>query len=572
MKFSEYDLHPILTKNLENKGFEECTPIQEQCFEVILKNKDVAGLAQTGTGKTGAFVIPLVERVLRSRAEAEETLNRSAEAATESAEVAKGVNSQVRAFNDFKSNQFILVLVPTRELAEQVHTNVLDFAKGADINSAVIYGGASYEKQKKSLGQGATFVVATPGRLIDLYKEHLIDLGQVRAVVFDEADRMFDMGFKDDMRYLLQRIPKDRQFLVFSATLNFDVLNVAYEFGADPVEVNVSEDETKAENVEDRLFHISKDEKPKFLLSLLQKHQPRQAIVFSNFKRNIDRIAYFLSENGFKAQGISSLMSQAQRQRVMDQFRGEGGTNILIATDVAARGLDIKGVDLVINYELPENAENYVHRIGRTGRAGDKGKAFSLACELDVDALARIEEYLGHKVEIDFLEDEELATEFKSMKSDAPYGGIQRVQKSRDRAKSSQGRGNPYKKSSSPRPKSSNRNDNRSSEEGEAATKKKRRRRRKRRSGPSQVEGAASSSGPRNSGGNGKSSHRDRVSGRHKGDNKSASKNSRSNNSSRRRKSGNKSGRPAAGSASAAKQAGIGQKVSGFFKRLFKGE
>jgi len=241
-----------------------------------------------------------------------------------------------------------------------------------------------------------------------------LDLKQVRAVVFDEADRMFDMGFKDDMSFLLQRIPRERQFLVFSATLNFEVLNTAYQFGAEPIEFNISRDQTKAENVRDEIFHVGNEEKPQHLLSIMKKYKPQQAIVFTNFKVNVEKIAQFLTENDLPAMAISSLITQAQRTKVMQQFKAENHLNILVATDVAARGLDIKGVDLVINYELPMDCESYVHRIGRTGRAGTEGQAFSLVSDRDIDALYRIEEYLKHKLDVGFLENQDLLTDFKA--------------------------------------------------------------------------------------------------------------------------------------------------------------
>ena len=246
-----------------------------------------------------------------------------------------------------------------------------------------------------------------------MYKEHLVDLKQVRAIVFDEADRMFDMGFKDDMKYILQRVPRDRQFLVFSATLNFDVLNTAYQFGSEPVEINISRDQAKAENVKDQIFHVGNSEKPQHLLSLLKAHNPKQAIIFTNFKLNVEKITKFLVDNDIPAMAISSLLTQAQRNRVIEQFKAENHLNILVATDVAARGLDIKGVDLVINYELPMDSESYVHRIGRTGRAGTTGQAFSMVGEKDIESLSRIEDYLKHKVEVGYLENDQLIQEFK---------------------------------------------------------------------------------------------------------------------------------------------------------------
>ena len=338
LKFSEVELSTELNRSLEGMGFETCTPIQTEAIPLILKGQDVAGLAQTGTGKTAAFVLPIMERILRSK-----------QASNEEA----SVEHSDRAFKDWKARNFILILVPTRELAEQVEDNVRKFSGDSGIRSVSIYGGVSYDKQKKGLKGGVEFVVATPGRLIDLYKEHLVDLKQVRAIVFDEADRMFDMGFKDDMRFILQRVPKDRQFLLFSATLNLEVMSTAYNFGANPVEINISKDEARAENVVDEIFHVGDGDKPQHLLAILKRYKPKQAIVFSNYKMKVAQIARFLEINGIPALGISSMLSQSQRNRVISQFKQESEQNILVATDVAARGLDIQGVDLVINYELP---------------------------------------------------------------------------------------------------------------------------------------------------------------------------------------------------------------------------
>lgn len=442
MKFQELNLEADLQKSIDRHGYSECTPIQAQAIPHILEGQDIAGLAQTGTGKTAAFVIPMIERILRAKknqAQSEGSLTDEL--------------STKRAFKDWKSNHFILIVVPTRELAEQVQTNITQFGTETKISSTAIYGGTSYDKQKEALNKFPNFIVATPGRLIDLYKEHLIDLKQVRSVIFDEADRMFDMGFKDDMKYILQRIPKERQFLVFSATLNFDVLNTAYQFGAEPIEINISRDQAKADNVEDQIFHVGQDEKPQHLLSLLLLHKPKQAIIFSNFKHNVDRVAQFLVQNNLPASGISSLLSQAQRNRVLDLFKSDNNNNILVATDVAARGLDIKGVDLVINYELPNDSESYVHRIGRTGRAGNLGKAFSLVSDKDVEALERIESYLKHKVAVGFIENENLIKDFLPMKNEyydrghqslpsrsGRRGPNERRERPDERGRSSQGR------------------------------------------------------------------------------------------------------------------------------------
>lgn len=413
MKFAELNLDPKLLSSIEKVGYTDCTPIQEQAMPPILDGKDVAGLAQTGTGKTAAFVIPLMDRILKARPQppdlSEEQLAANAK----------------RAFPDWKPQNFILILVPTRELAEQVYENVAKYGESSGLRGFAIYGGTGYDRQKEALRNNVEFIVATPGRLIDLFKEHLVDLKQVRAIVFDEADRMFDMGFKDDMKYILQRIPRERQFLVFSATLNFDVLNTAYQFGSEPVEINISRDQARAENVKDQLLHVGEGEKPMQLLSLMKSREPKQAIIFTNFKHNVDRIAKFLSDNDLPAMAISSLLTQAQRNRVIEQFKAENNMNIMVATDVAARGLDIKGVDLVVNYELPQDCESYVHRIGRTGRAGIDGHAFSLVSEKDIESLTRIEDYLKHKIEVGFLEDEKLIKEFKPFpRSDRSYGSF----------------------------------------------------------------------------------------------------------------------------------------------------
>ncbi len=398
MNFDQLQLYHSLIKNLTAIDFHECTPVQEKVIPAVLEGKDISALAQTGTGKTAAFLLPLLDRILRTKNNSQDI--------------------EKRIFPNWKSGHFVLILVPTRELAEQVYQDFEKFTTDIEIEAVAIYGGSSYEAQKKKVADRVEFVIGTPGRLIDLYKNHIIDLRQVRAVVFDEADRMFDMGFKDDMRYLLQRIPKNRQYLMFSATLNFDVLHSAYRFGAEPVEFDLSRDVVKSENVDDCIFHIGENDKPQYLLSILKKKKPRQTIVFSNFKINVERIAGFLRDNGISAMGISSLLTQGQRHRVMAQFREvDNNQNILIATDVAARGLDIQNVDLVINYELPDDSESYVHRIGRTGRAGERGHAMSLVCEKDVEALQRIENFLKYKIEIGWLEDGELTQDMKPILS-----------------------------------------------------------------------------------------------------------------------------------------------------------
>lgn len=387
-QFSRFNLGSALLGTLDKIGFKTPTPVQERTIPLILEGKDIAALAPTGTGKTGAFLLPLIERILQSK------------------------SNDPRGFTDWGPRNFILVLLPTRELADQVQQSFLSWSEGMGLSSVVVVGGEDMDKQIQALKAGVQFIFSTPGRLIDLYKEHHVDLKQVRALVFDEADRLFDMGFKDDMAYVLQRVPRERQLLLFSATLNFEVLETAYSFGSEPVEVSLASPDLKSENVEDHIIHLSNEDKGGFLLSLIQLHQPKQAIIFTNFKNQVELLAAFLRKNSVPAVAISSLLSQPQRQRVMSQFRAENGTQVLVATDVAARGLDVSGVDLVINYELPQDAESYVHRIGRTGRAGETGKAFSLVSDRDIDSLSRIESYLKQPLKTLFLEDAQILKDF----------------------------------------------------------------------------------------------------------------------------------------------------------------
>lgn len=416
MKYSDLNLDPRLNAAIEKLNYMEATAIQEQTIPHILEGKDVAGLAQTGTGKTAAFLIPLIERILRTQTGTQAQTEAQGAIAAPVLTEFRDQSGSNRIIKDWNIRSFVLILVPTRELADQINENVEKLSLGCGLKSYPLYGGTGYEKQKEALRSGLQFVVSTPGRLIDLYKENFVDLKQVRAIVFDEADRMFDMGFKDDMKYILGRVPKDRQFLVFSATLNFDVLNTAYQFGAEPVEINISRDQAKAENVQDYILHIGHNEKPQYLLSTLKKESPKQAMIFTNFKHNVDRIALFLLDNQIPAMGISSLMSQSQRNLVIEKFKADNNQNILVATDVAARGLDINGVDVVINYEMPQDAESYVHRIGRTGRAGRIGKAFSFISDRDIDSLERVENYTKKKIEAIYLEDTDLVKDFKPLK------------------------------------------------------------------------------------------------------------------------------------------------------------
>ncbi len=430
VNFTDFNLSEPLFKAIEDLGYKEPTEIQEKCMPLMRAAKDVSGLSQTGTGKTAAFLMPVIDRLI---------ITKNKEAVVE--------GSPTIPFEHWSEKSFILVLVPTRELAEQVYEQANKLLVHTDHKATVIYGGTSFDKQFEALEKNPSIIVATPGRFIDLHKQDKVDVTQVEGIIFDEADRMFDMGFREDMEFLLQRVPRRRQFLVFSATLNFEVLEVAYEFGSDPIEIEINKDSASAEYVKDELFHVGQFEKPKYLLSVLKKHQPKQAIIFSNFKRNIPSLEKFLLNHGFPTRGISSSLSQSHRNKVMKDFQ-EGEATLLVATDVAARGLDVKGIDLVINYELPDDAESYVHRIGRTGRAGASGAAVSLVSEKDLAALNRIKEYLNRDVETGWLEDDEL------IEPTVPYSSYSPTKKNFDNNKRNDHKPRKYDSSKSKHPRS----------------------------------------------------------------------------------------------------------------------
>jgi ATP-dependent RNA helicase RhlB len=546
LDFVDLKLSPNLEENILAMGYSKPTPIQEQAIPHLLIGQDLAGLAQTGTGKTAAFLIPLIERILRTEQyiqnpAADIFFTDSSAPEEEKPEDSKSLKRRV--IKDWKPNHFFLVLLPTRELAEQVLENFNSLVKNMPIRGVSIYGGTGYDKQIDALKKGVQFIFATPGRLIDLYKEHLVDLKQVRGVVFDEADRMFDMGFKDDMKFILQRIPNERQFLVFSATLNLEVLNTAYQFSANPVEINISRDQTSAENVKDFLFHVGDSEKPQHLISLLKKHNPKQAIIFTNYKHNVERVAQFLSQNNFPAIAISSLLTQAQRTRVISQFKETNDINIMVATDIAARGLDIQGVDLVINYDLPMDCETYVHRIGRTGRANSLGTALSLCSDKDVEALSRIEEFLKRKVENQYLDDSELIKEFKQFKEVRTNQYDKKPHGSEGRRKSydNRDRGDRGGRSKDARPQEVNRYAGNKPQQHKAHDQKK---------GPAAVDNRRNENAP-----------------------KHGSQPRKYDKSQRPAHSGavHRPYKPKSVSGAVVKKAGLGAKVIGFFQKLFKG-
>jgi len=377
MRFSELNLPDEVMRGIADAGFTECTPIQEQTLPLTLSGRDVAGQAQTGTGKTAAFLITLFTRLLSRPREAKETHPRA------------------------------LILAPTRELVVQIEKDAQLLGAHSGFSIQAIYGGVDYQKQRTALKEGADIIIGTPGRLIDYLKQKVYTLKQIEALVIDEADRMFDMGFIADLRFILRRLsPFDkRQNMMFSATLNQRVMELAYEFMNLPEKVSATPERMTAERVEQVLYHVASKEKFPLLLGLLRKEGMSRTMVFVNTKREAEFLHDRLNANDFPCRVISGDVDQKRRLRILDDFK-EGTLPILIATDVASRGLHIEGVSHVINYDLPQDAEDYVHRIGRTARAGAEGKAISLADETGAFFIEAIEEYSKQKIPVEWADDE----------------------------------------------------------------------------------------------------------------------------------------------------------------------
>ncbi len=343
-------------------GYETPTPIQAESMPSVLEGKDVMGLAQTGTGKTAAFLLPMIDRFLKNPIRA------------------KGL---IRA----------LVIAPTRELAEQINEAALDLSKGTRFRTITVYGGMAMSPQTYKLRQGAELVVACPGRLLDHLNHGNVDLSGVEILVLDEADHMFDMGFLPDIQKILDRLPKERQTLMFSATMPDSIRSLAREVLTDPITVKVGSS-TPAMTIAQTIYPVLSDEKPNLLLELLNKCAEGSVLIFTRTKHRAKRLAEHLEKNGHKASSLQGNMSQNQRQRTMDGFR-LGRFRMLVATDIAARGIDVSRVSHVINFDLPDTPETYTHRVGRTGRAERTGEAHSLVCGEDASMVRAIERLLG---------------------------------------------------------------------------------------------------------------------------------------------------------------------------------
>ena len=419
LEFSQLELDERVKLGLKAAKFVHCTPIQALTLPVALKGADVAGQAQTGTGKTAAFLLVLFQRLLRSQAIADRRHPRA------------------------------LVLAPTRELAIQIHKDALLLGAETGLKLGLAYGGVDYEKQRQTLEEGVDILIGTPGRIIDFFKQHVFKLNQIEVMVLDEADRMFDLGFIADIRYVLRRLPprEKRQCLLFSATLSYRVLELAYEHMNEPELMKVESERVTSEHVRQTVYYPANEEKPRLLAGLLKQFEGGRIMVFTNTRAATDRVERTLNANGFHAAAISGSVPQKTRQNLLRKFH-DGEVPILVATDVAARGLHIPDVTHVINYDLPQDAPDYVHRIGRTARLGAKGEAISFACENYAFHLPEIEIFIGYTIPI-----EQVSTDLLPVihRPPAPPPRAHTGRDAKGRSKSGRGSSEPRKTSSSPR-------------------------------------------------------------------------------------------------------------------------
>jgi ATP-dependent RNA helicase RhlE len=363
MEFSNFDLHPNVAVGVKAIGYVTPTPIQAQAIPPVLKGHDVMGLAQTGTGKTAAFVLPILNRLM------------------------SGPRGHVRA----------LIIAPTRELAEQIHGAVVRMGKQTRLRSATIYGGVSLNPQVQKLRNGTEIVVACPGRLLDHIQQHTVDLSRLEILVLDEADRMFDMGFLPDVRKIIKQVPSQRQTLLFAATMPDDVRRLANEVLRAPVTVQVNHT-APINTVAHALYPVEQHLKTALLLELLRQTDTESVLIFTRTKHRAKRLGQQLEKAGYRAASLQGNLSQNRRQAALDGFRG-GSYQILVATDIAARGIDVSSISHVINYDMPDTADAYTHRIGRTGRAAKTGDAFTFMTHEDGEMVRSIERILGYKVE-----------------------------------------------------------------------------------------------------------------------------------------------------------------------------
>jgi len=386
IKFSELDLAPQVIEGLNVMGFEYCTSIQAKSLPVLIEGTDIAGQAQTGEGKTIAFLAATFHTLLTTP---------------------KPSHNQPRA----------LIMAPTRELAIQIHKDTIEMAKASGLRVSVVYGGEGYESQRQELESGVDILIGTCGRLLDYLKQGVYNLGNIEVIVLDEADRMFDLGFIKDIRYMFNKMPPatERLSMLFSATLSFRVKELAFEHMNDPVSVEVEPDQKTNIRISEELFYPSNQDKMKLLQTLIEEEWPEKAIIFANTKHVCEKVHAHLEIDGIRVGLLTGDVPQNKRLKILDRFTN-GQLDVLVATDVAARGLHIPSVTHVFNYDLPDDCEDYVHRIGRTGRAGASGHAISFACEDSVFNLPAIETYIDHALPVSKYDADALITDFPTPK------------------------------------------------------------------------------------------------------------------------------------------------------------
>ncbi len=369
-RFCNLELSDSILLGLNDAAFNHCTPIQDKALPLLLRSKDIAGQAQTGTGKTATFLLATFQHLLNDESEA-------------------------------IKNPRALILAPTRELAIQIHKDALSLSKHLNLKFALIYGGTDYQKQLDTLKSNIDIIIGTPGRIIDFYKQNAFTLNHIQVTVMDEADRMFDLGFIKDIRYLLRRMPAPelRLNMLFSATLSYKVTELAYEHMNNPILIRIESEEVTSKAIQQSAYCPANEQKIPLLIGLLNHHQPQRSIIFVNTKRCAELLDDTLNANGYKTAALSGDVPQDKRQRLLADFQ-DNKITLLIATDVAARGLHIADVSHVINYDLPQDVEDYVHRIGRTARFGASGIAISFICEHYAYSMPDIETYIGQKIPV----------------------------------------------------------------------------------------------------------------------------------------------------------------------------
>ena len=368
--FEDFDLPAELSRGLQDAGFQFCTPIQAQTLPLTLEGKDVAGQAQTGTGKTGAFLVTVITRLLADKSETD------------------GLPTA-------------LIMAPTRELSHQIVEEAKALARHSELRILEVVGGIDYQRQANALKAGVDIVIGTPGRLIDYYKQKIFKTQKIKLLVIDEADRLLDLGFEKDMRYILRNLPRydRRQSMLFSATLSHRVLELTYEYMNLPEFISVTPETVTVENIDQSLYHVGKGRKLELLLGLFEREEWNRVLIFVNTKAGVDWLTLKLQGNQMPAERITGDLPQRKRFRLMEQYK-QGKIKILVATDVASRGIHVEDISHVINYDIPQDSENYVHRIGRTARAGKTGRALTLACEDYVYHLEPLEQMLGYKLPV----------------------------------------------------------------------------------------------------------------------------------------------------------------------------